>query len=421
MSILFQIAARNVSRNRRRSLFTLLALASSVSILLVLQAFGDGVVQSALFELVEGETGALVVRRAGYTDNVLRNPLEMTFLDTRKLRSQVLAVPGVRSISPRLAFFAVLSPPEGDESANSGAFFVHARGVEPALETAVLPLLAQRLVAGSMPVGQGEALVNSAILESSGQPALAGHPWGKASSEEHRPALLVSRLDGGTGGVVVALSGHLGTGGGARQMVIRLSDAQAALALENQVTEYAVAVHDLTHLPRIRASLAQALGREYEVIPWDDLSPMTKDLLANQKMVLGFISIIFLGVVVASLFNTIQMTIRERTREVGTLLSIGIRRRVIATMFATEGLLLGVLGAAVGIVVGTVAVVLLNRVGIPGNLPTAGVAETTIRPVLSLDYSIGIFAAVCIISVLCTLPPALSATRMNPADASRSV
>ncbi len=422
MSILLRIAIRNVIRNRRRTSYTLLALTMSVAIILLLHGYATGLARSVVSELVDVDTGALSIYRAGYHKNVLLNPTDLTFEDLSNTRSKILAVNEVLSLSPRLSYFGILSPPENGEQTLE-SFFVQVRGMEPDLEVQTLPLLTSKITEGTVPRAKGEALVNSAFLESSKTTQLVSHPWQQSEAEEKKPALIVGKADGGTGGIVIGLTGHLGTASGtkSRQVLLRLQDAQEALAAPHQITEYAVSVKNLDNINKIQTNLQLALGENFEVLRWDELSPTTKEMLSNQTFVLSLVELIFVAVVIASLFNTMQMTIRERTREVGTLLSVGIRPSTIVMAFSLEGAFLGMSGALGGTIVGIALVALLNKVGIPATMPSLGEAKIMIRPVFAPASTLWLFAVIAVSSVICTLFPAIASSRMKPTDALRSI
>ena len=62
-----------------------------------------------------------------------------------------------------------------------------------------------------------------------------------------------------------------------------------------------------------------------------------------------FLFIIFFIIVVMSVANTMSMAVFERTREIGTLRALGLKRRGVMLLFAIESSLLGILGTVGGI------------------------------------------------------------------------
>ena len=72
-------------------------------------------------------------------------------------------------------------------------------------------------------------------------------------------------------------------------------------------------------------------------------------------MIFMFIFIIVLIIVVMSVVNTMGMAVLERTREIGTLRALGLKRRGVQLLFAFEGALLGFFGSLLGIAVNITA------------------------------------------------------------------
>ena len=92
---------------------------------------------------------------------------------------------------------------------------------------------------------------------------------------------------------------------------------------------------------------------DLEISTWRDMADFynkTVELYGRQFFVLKLIIMI---IVVLSIFNTINMAIWERTREIGTIMAMGYKRYDILKMFLTEGLILGMIGGALGIILGS--------------------------------------------------------------------
>ena len=166
--------------------------------------------------------------------------------------------------------------------------------------------------------------------------------------------------------------------------------------------------------------LAGALsGDKFEVIPWSDLADFynkTVVLFSRQVNVVKFI----IGVIIVlTISNTQMMSVLERTREIGTSLAIGQRRRAVLRMFVAEGVLIGLIGGVLGVVLGYLFGHLISAVGIPMP-PPPGMArgflgEILIVPELASEALILALVTTFLASVL----PAFKASRMNIVDALR--
>jgi putative ABC transport system permease protein len=132
-------------------------------------------------------------------------------------------------------------------------------------------------------------------------------------------------------------------------------------------------------------------------------------------------------------FFVMLYTVRERTKEIGTLKAIGFSNKTVMSQFVLEGMLLSLIAGVVGIVIGSVAAPVLSgfllpaasQLGIGGtggrlisgtNLNMLSTAATvTLTPELVL---LGLGGAV-LLGVLGSLYPAWRASRTRPAEAMR--
>ncbi len=70
-------------------------------------------------------------------------------------------------------------------------------------------------------------------------------------------------------------------------------------------------------------------------------------------------------IIILTISNTQTMSVLERTREIGTSLAIGQRRKYVMRMFLAEGVLIGLAGGVVGLALGCVLAAIISAVGIP--------------------------------------------------------
>jgi len=138
--------------------------------------------------------------------------------------------------------------------------------------------------------------------------------------------------------------------------------------------------------------------------------------------IFGFISVLIGGIVLFTVGNTMSMAVVERTAEIGTLRAIGLRRAGIRAMFVVEGIVIGVLGAMLGIVVAIGAAAVINQMGItwtpPGRIePVALAVRVAGEHRMMLASAVGLV----IVAALSAILPAARAARMNIVDALRHV
>lgn len=108
----------------------------------------------------------------------------------------------------------------------------------------------------------------------------------------------------------------------------------------------------------LEAALKRA-GFDVKINTWQELSAFYRHVKAMFDMIFGFLLAIILTIVVMSITNAMSMTVVERTKEIGTLRAIGMKRMAVIRLFVTEALLLVVVGCALGL-----AMTMLVRLGV---------------------------------------------------------
>jgi putative ABC transport system permease protein len=95
----------------------------------------------------------------------------------------------------------------------------------------------------------------------------------------------------------------------------------------------------------------KAAGFDVEIMTWEELSDFYNQVHGMFDMIFGFIFSIVLTVVVMSVANSMGMTVIERTREIGTLRAIGLKRSGVVKLFTTESMLLTLIGCITGLLI----------------------------------------------------------------------
>lgn len=138
--------------------------------------------------------------------------------------------------------------------------------------------------------------------------------------------------------------------------------------------------------------------------------------------IFGFVFLLIGGIVLFTVSNTMNTAVVERTVEIGTLRAIGLRRAGIRNLFVTEGALLGVCGAVLGVLLALVISIIVNRLDIPwlppGNVETV---PLTIRVWGETPMLIGTTIGLICVAVLSAWWPAYRAARLNVVEALRHV
>jgi putative ABC transport system permease protein len=402
MPTLFTIALRNVTRNRRRTLMTLAALVVGVSVLISVRGLMNGLQHALVQSVAEAQTGALQVHRKGYLTNVLSSPLGLNM--PVSVLETVRPVEGVKAVAGRIGFAGMVS--NGDDT-----LFTSFIAVDPAAELQVCPVREKLLDPGSAFVGGRGFPEDGALL--TGELARSIHlaPGGEA-------ALLAPDIDGALSGENMHLAGtmFLPMPGEKKVGMVPLALAQRLLKMEGRVTEVAVALDRLEDTEVVAARLRQVLGPDLEVHTWSELVMFVQQAMTRQNFVIAVIGVAFLLLMLLGVANTMVMSTLERTREIGTMMAVGLRRGSILVLFVLEALFLGLLGAVLGSGVGVGVVLWMGQHGIEVIAPGSHV-PFIINPRIAPGYVGGVVLAAAAGAALFSLYPAWRASRLRPVQA----
>jgi putative ABC transport system permease protein len=141
--------------------------------------------------------------------------------------------------------------------------------------------------------------------------------------------------------------------------------------------------------------------------------------MAVQNSVLGGISLLLFVVVLTGIINTLSMSVFERTREIGTMLAVGVRRREVLQLFLLEGAVLGVAGGLLGAGLGRLLVAVVASLGIRFHISGLN-AVSILRPTVTPTFVASAVGVATAGALLASLWPAWRASRLDPVEALRS-
>lgn len=406
MLTLINLAVRNLLRNRSRAAFTIGAIGFGVLMTLLLGSFIHGLGNVIIDDLIKGRVGALQVHRKGYDDVRENQPLDLDMAQDGDIRKKLLAMPGVTGVTPRLIFGGI---------ANNGAqsSIVIVTAIDPQSEYNVMPWARKNMTGKAL----GLETPQGAVFGKDLAEAMQITPGKSATIQAANKTGQQNALD-------IDIVGTVDNGNpfeSKRTLQIPLAYAQDLLGMQGRVTEFAVSIDKREAVDAIASRLRHQLGPDVEVQTWAQLRPQVADIVRYQKVALGVIGFIFLVIAVIGVVNTMLMSVLERTREIGTMMAVGLRRGKITLLFLLEGLALAVIGGAAGAALSAVIVVIVQSLGgIPATAPGA-TAVGYIIPIMPIELVLPTIAAATLGSLLAAVYPSWRAARLNPVDALRAI
>ncbi len=198
----------------------------------------------------------------------------------------------------------------------------------------------------------------------------------------------------------------------------RLSDAQQLFGLGDLVSVIEFKVDDIYQAGEIAHKLEQAAGRGFMATNWMEQNRALFRALRLERLV-TFITIgLIVFVAALNILISLTMMVMEKTRDIAVLMSMGTRKAQVRRVFIAQGMLIGVIGTAIGLVLGYA----LSWIG--GHYHLLSLAPE----VYSIDYVPfaprvvdGVLVALVAIgiSLIATVYPSWSAARILPAEALR--
>ncbi len=165
------------------------------------------------------------------------------------------------------------------------------------------------------------------------------------------------------------------------------------------------------------------LGQKLDLTVWRDEVAFLGWILTVVRSVSIFLLSILVGIIVVGLMNSIWISVRERTQEVGTLRAIGMSRGRVRLMFLLEAFILGLVASGVGSVLGAVLAMVIESAQVP--IPDEGLKTLLMSDALHLVVHpaniLAAIAALSAITALSALWPASQAARLDPVKAINKV
>jgi putative ABC transport system permease protein len=403
------ISLRNLLRNGRRTVLSLLIVSIGVIGLLLTAGFvrnsfdglREAVIQGGLGHLEVGPAADLKAA-ASPADRSGRPP---ALVEWRALRATIEGRPDVRAAGAVIQFAGVATNGE------SSASFI-GLAVEPDRE---------RRMGMDVKLRAGKNLSETAtdtnaVLIGVGLARALGVAPGDTI------AVMVATPDGSLNAVDMTVEGLFTTG--VQDLDSRILKTQVATAQRllgtGFVTSLIVGLTDTSATNKVETDLQARLRGSVQplsVLDWEIRAPFYKQVRSLYAGIFTFLGIIVALLVTLSTSNTMLMSLLERVRELGTLLAIGTSRAQLARLLIFEALWLALFGAIAGSTLGLLLVALINAVQIQMP-PPPGAADPIVLSLTVIPSDvlfIGVFMTIILSAA--AVPPMLRVFRLQIVDA----
>jgi putative ABC transport system permease protein len=417
---IFKFGWRNLTRNKRRTFFTILAIAVGVLSLVFTRSYIKGIINTANNAMINTEIGHVKIAHKEYLRLQRIMPKEFLVRDLSALRTGLEAIPGLVSMNERIKFHVLLS--HGDIN-------------EPAVTIGFDPLREDKNMELSKTIVEGSYFETSHYQ---GLNLIIGKKLAEKMTVTVNDELLLVTTDinYSTYALPFKVIGIFDTGFAAMDkhlLYIPLPKAQEMLDCGDAAHEVLVFLKDPAKswetCEKIENILSQKNpDRAIQVIPWqkDDLIETLPVMAGVWKIIIGIIMFI----VALVILNTMLMAVMERYHEIGVIKALGFKNREVFGMILVEAFYLGCIGAVIGGILGGTLSALVEKTGIDMNQMTGGMFEKIDIPVpffgriIYPDFTFAILIDAMvfgiIVALIAVLYPAFKSSKMLPVEAFRS-
>ena len=399
------VALRYLLARRKQAFISVISLISTIGVAIGVMAL---VIALALMTGLQGELRDRILGSTAHVYVWKTGGIEDYHAEVEKLRT----IDGVAGAGPAILGRALIST----DKANA---FISLKGVDPTLEPSVTD------IARAMQQGSVGALV--------------------PESEDALPGILIGRNLAEQLGVMVGDTASLLTPQGTlspmgmipRTRRVRIAGiytlglyefdaAYGFVSLEFSERLLGKAIPDLIELrvaeidaaPAISQRVPEALGEEYVSQDWADMNQALFSALWLEKMAISITIGLIVMVAALNIIASLILLVMEKSRDIAILKTMGTSSRRVMRIFMLQGLIIGVVGTAVGSSLGLVLCWILDRyrlIRIPMDVYQIAYVPFIVRP---FDFGVVVVSAV-LICFIATLYPSRQASRLDPVQALR--
>jgi len=403
MNYILKMSFRNLMRNKRRSVFSALAIAIGTALLLFMSATIRGEMRGSLDLTINLRTGHLQIHAKDYKDenmslkraDMIEGPLDIS--------DQIEGIPQVKAASPRLNISGILA-------FKNETIGVQILGIDP--PSAANSIYREGLVAGEF------------LTSDDREGVLIGLPL--AESLDLGPGdsidLILNTSEGDTDEQNFIIRGVYTTntpGYDKATIFMPLEKAQTISRTENYASMIYILLNNMDDTAEVKKAI-QAPG--YIIEDWEELNKLIILVEKLSNAMMFFFNLMVLGVTSTVIMNTLLMAVYERTREMGILGALGMKGKQIRSLFLTEATLLAFGGVVIGLAVGVPLVLYYAQVGFFfGDLGISANSSfmlgNSIYPYPTFGDVVSVSIAAFLITILSGYYPASQASKLEPVEA----
>lgn len=337
--MLLKLAWLNIWRNKRRTIITATSVFFAVLLAILFRSLTDGIYDNMIHNMVSYSSGYLQIHQKGYWDE---QSIDNTFETDEQLYQELFNDPNITYVTPRLQTFALASYSDKTKG-------VLILGIDPDKEKEVNNLH-EKITDGQYieslnenAVVLGEGLAFQLKLKVNDTIVLLGQGYHASS------AAAMFRVKGLIKLGAIELNSNV--------VYMPIKQAQLMYGAENRLSSISIMVGNTKHLESLKRSLIKSIDKTtYEVMTWKEMMPELDQFIeadsSGHYIIIGVLYII----ISFGLFGTLLMMMFERKHELGILVAIGMKKRLLASILLLESIFISLIGCIAGIIGGVLII-----------------------------------------------------------------
>ncbi len=402
-----RLAWRSIWRNRRRTLITIISIGFGLACTIFFIAIGEGVYAQLIDQVVRMQAGHITMENPSYRDGPA---VDLWLKAPESLRSQIERLPQVERTKLIIIGQGIARSGSGDVSATL-------MGIEPSVELDTSPLV-RHIVAGRY------------LDDDDGPWVVIGSELAKRLKLGVGKKMVITTNDaaGNLVDVLCRVRGIFETGSVEIDRYFIQAPIDFARRLFGLPEEGATQLGVVLRIPQAQESVLQetrlmVAEQDIAVLPWQEVIPEIASYIKLDKGSNLIFQAILVFLILFTIFNTILMSVLERQREFAVLLALGTKPLLLRLQILMESVYLGLIGCALGLLVGGLAAWAVQVWGIDlrsllkeGFTISGFAVSTKMHARVTIGLLLGTAGLVFAATLILSLIPMHRATRLSIVD-----
>jgi len=416
---IFGFAWKNIWRNKRRTLFTLVAIAFGIMSVVFAKSYIAGVMTSSTEAIIKTQIGHIKIANEEFLRLERIMPKEHMVTELDRLKTGMENIPGVETLVERIRFNVLLN----HEDINEAALVI---GIEPQ-------------PAGDI-MGIKKSVIEGSYLKDDSLSLVIGKQLAEKLKVgvDDELLLVTTDINYSTYALpfkIVGLSETGDSGADKHQLYIPLTKAREMMDCGFGAHEVLVYVKNPELAIETAAQISSYLAKEapnqpLKVVPWQQNEFIKSFIPMIDTVYDKILGIIFL-IVALVILNTMLMTVMERYHEIGVIKAMGFKNSEIFSLIMAEAFYIGTIGSLLGGIMGGTLAAIVEKTGIDiTKMMGEEIWNKLDMPIpmfgrilytdLTLENLIGSILFGIMVALLAVLYPAFKSMKMKPVEAFRS-